>query len=151
SPAPMLPPSTQGARVADDLAQSSRVGILKLSLHLPLQSVITLTGHVATIDRGGDFAPWLQLSHGYDAQGRPQGTHISLYQATLSLNAQTQPLERLKLTLDLEFFTGGPLGGDRIEVGSGIYYVKRAFGYSGLDSNFEVELKLPRAIVGVAG
>jgi iron complex outermembrane receptor protein len=150
SPAPNIP-SYKVGRIADDLQQESRVGLLKLSYHLPKSSIITVTGHFATIDRGGDLAPWVQLSHGYSAAGLPQGTHISLYQGTVSLNAQTRPIERLKLTLDVELFFGGPLSGDRIEVGSDVYYVKRKFGYVGVDSNLELELKLPKAFVLVAG
>jgi iron complex outermembrane receptor protein len=151
SPRPTIPAYHLGDLTARDLAQSSAVGLLKLSYHLPRSTTISLTGHYAQIDRGGDFSQWTALSSGIDAQGRQNGTHVALYQTFVALNLQTAPWSRLKLLFDAEFFMGGPLPGDRIEVNSDLFYARRRFGYRGTNLNGEAQLKLPHAIDGVVG
>jgi iron complex outermembrane receptor protein len=151
SPQTVIPDYNAGHTTASGLSRSSNVGYAKLSYQLPRSTTITISGQLSSIDRGAEFAPWAQLTHGIDAQGRQNGSDVSLYQGNVDLFIKTSLLPKLSLTFDGEYFNGGPKAADRIDVASSIYYVRRRFGYSGVDLNAELQGQLPKAITVVAG
>ena len=151
SPAPFIPSYNAGHTTAQGLDQTSRVGFAKLGYHIGKHTQFTLSGHLASIDRGAEFGPWTQLSNGVSASGVTNGSQVSLYQFTIGFSAKTTYVKNLTLSLDAEYFNGRPYGGDRIEVNSDVFWVKRRFGYSGTDINAEVQATLPKNISLVGG
>jgi iron complex outermembrane receptor protein len=150
SPAPIIPGYNAGHTTATGQGMASRVGFGKLTYAPDDKSSITLSGYISSIDRGGDFASWSQLSHGLSPNGVANGTQISMYQWIIGLNARTK-IRNVTLTLDAEYFNGMPAASDRIEVNSDVFWVKRRFGYSGTDINVEAQAKLPRHFQLVGG
>jgi len=151
SPAPFIPSYNQGHLTAQGLDLTSRVGFAKLSYHLGKHTQFTLSGHLASIDRGAEFGSWTQLSHGVSPSGVKNGSQVSLYQFTVGFTAKTTYFHNLTLALDAEYFNGRPYDGDRIEVNSDVFWVKRRFGYSGTDINAEVQATLPKNVSLVGG
>jgi outer membrane receptor for ferrienterochelin and colicins len=151
SPAATIPDYNAGHTAASGLQMSSRVGFGKLSYSIGDHSTVTVSGYISSIDRGGDFSPWTQLSHGVSQNGVSNGTQISLYQWILALNARTTRIHNVTLTLDAEYFNGRPTYSDRIEVNSDVFWVRRRFAYSGTDINLEAQAKLPAHFQLVGG
>ena len=137
SPAPSLPPYAPADLKARELLQTSRVALGTLTYHLGQRATATLTGYYSGIDRGAEFADWQQLTHNLDFSGRNAGTEVSLHQGFFNLGVTFAATPKLDLSLNVMWFAGGPTGRDRIEVGSEFYYVKREFGYSGMEIEAE--------------
>jgi outer membrane receptor protein involved in Fe transport len=137
SPAPSVPPYAPADLKARQLVQASRVALGTLSYHFGERATATLTGYYSGIDRGAEFADWQQLTHNLDASGRDAGTEVSLRQGFVNLGVTFAATPKLDLSLNVMAFAGGPTGRDRIEVGSDFYYVKREFGYSGMEIEAE--------------
>jgi iron complex outermembrane receptor protein len=137
SPAPALPPYAPADLKARQLVQTSRVALGTLSYHFGQRATATLTGYYSGIDRGAEFADWQQLTHNLDFSGRNAGTDVSLRQGFANLGLTFAATPKLDLSLNVMAFAGGPTGRDRIEVGSEFYYVKREFGYRGMEIEVE--------------
>lgn len=150
SPSPTIPFYNRQSTGATGLDLGSMVGFLKFSLQLP-RATLTLSSRLASIDRGAEFAPWTQLSHGLDSAGRSNETRVQLYQVHVNLRGQFQLRPNLSLTVDGSFFHGRPGSGDRIEVGSDVVHMRRQLGSTGTDWNAEIQAKLPRSVVLIAG
>jgi outer membrane receptor for ferrienterochelin and colicins len=151
SPAPNIPSYNAGHTEATGLDMTSRVGFAKLSYHLGQHTTFTLSGHLSSIDRGAEFSSWTQLANGTSPSGIKNGNQISLYQYTVGFNARTTRFKRITLTLDATYFSGAPYGGDRIEVNSDLFWVKRRFGYSGTDINLEIQGNPHKTVMLVGG
>jgi outer membrane receptor protein involved in Fe transport len=150
SPAPTIPSYNTGNTIAHGLDQQSTVGLLKVTLHLD-RIDISLTGQLASWDRGGEFSPWTQLSHGFDRDGRSNETRMTPYQGTLDLNIQAQLAPSLRAVFDAELFVSGLTSRDRIEIGSDLLYMRRQASSIGLDSNLELQWHGPHSLSIVAG
>jgi iron complex outermembrane receptor protein len=153
SPAPSIPDYNAGNRVASGLDRTTWSGLLRLTYHIGANSSLSLVGYLSTLDAGGEFSPWTQLAHGLDASGRLNENRLSLFNSSVALAGRFQLTPKVKLLIDAFYFLGGPgfTGRDRIEVGSDVFYVKRRFGFQGVDSNAELQWDLPRAIRLVGG
>jgi outer membrane receptor protein involved in Fe transport len=151
SPAPNVPSYRNGDLNARGLVSASRVGFFKLSKDFANRGSLQLRGHIASIERGGEFAPWAQMVNGYDSQGHFNETHISLFQGSLMLDGKLAITPTLDLSLATRFFKGGPAGNDQIDVGDPLYYVKRRQGYQGTDSTLELQWRPLVNLTGVLG
>jgi outer membrane receptor for ferrienterochelin and colicins len=148
SPDPAVPAYAPADGTAHQLTQGSQVALGSLSYRLGAQATATLTGYYSAIDRGAEFADWQQLTHNIDSSGRTGGTDISLRQGFGNLGLVLQPSPKLDLRFSGMVFAGGPTDRDRIEVGSDLYYVKRQFGYRGVELEAEANWR-PRPSVAV--
>jgi outer membrane receptor for ferrienterochelin and colicins len=137
SPAPALPPYAPADLKARGLIQTSNVALGTLSYRFGRRATATLTGYYSGIDRGAEFADWQQLTHNLDDSGRDAGTEVSLRQGFANLGITFAATPDLDLSLNAMAFAGGPTDRDRIEVGSEFYYVKRDFGYRGMEIEAE--------------
>jgi outer membrane receptor for ferrienterochelin and colicins len=151
SPTPQLPASASSDGVTHDLTLASRVGLFNLSYKLSERVSATATGYYSAIDRGAEFADWAQLTHNVDAQGRANGTMISLQQGFGNLGILAQPSANLDLRFNAMYFTGGPTSHDRIEVASDVFYVKRDFGFRGGELNAETTWRPRKSFTALAG
>jgi outer membrane receptor for ferrienterochelin and colicins len=135
SPGPRLPDDASADLRSRDLTLNSTVGLVRVSYEFGSRGSLALMGYVSEIDRGAEFSDWAQLTHSASGQN---GTNVSLRQQQLGLDLAL----RLSPTLDLRanglLFSGGPTSRDHIEVGSDLFYVKRDFGYVGVDAGTEV-------------
>lgn len=137
SPAPKLPEFASSDLRAHDLRRDSTVALSRASLALGKRGAIGLTGYLSQIDRNAEFADWQQLTHNLDRNGRQNGTNISLRQGSLGADLDLSLSPTVDLASSACFFYGGPTSRDRIELGSDLFYVKRDFGYRGLDATVE--------------
>ena len=137
SPSPRLPAYASGDLQAHDLTLSSTVALARATYALEKRGSASFTGYFSQIDRGAEFADWAQLTHGLDSSGRKNGTDISLRQGFLGLDLQLRLSSTVDIRANAHYFQGGPTARDRIEVGSDLYYVSRAFGYRGVDTGIE--------------
>jgi len=137
SPAPRLPSYAPSDLSARDLRLDSAVAFTRASVALGKRGTLGLTGYLSQIDRSAEFADWQQLTHNLDNDGRQNGTNISLRQGSLGTDLALALSPAVDLAGSASFFYGGPTSHDRIELGSDLFYVKRDFGYRGLDATAE--------------
>jgi iron complex outermembrane receptor protein len=92
------------------------------------------------------------LSAGRDGQGREVGTVIQLGQYRITASGALSVTPELDLAVQATYFQGGVLDGDRIEVASDLFWMRRRSAYRGVDSTLEARW-MPRPdlnlIVGV--
>ena len=136
SPAPTLPGYADRNRPTQNLERKSlvlqsRVGYRTDDWQLVLQ------GFASGIERGGDFAPWAQLTNGVDDQGRAVGTVVNLGQYRITANGSLNITPELGLAAQATYFRGGVLPNDRIEIDTDLYWVRRRLGYQGLEATLE--------------
>lgn len=151
SPGPRLMPYSSSELSARDLIQRSSVGFIKASYQASPKTLLSIAGYFSQLDRGAEFADWAQLTHGIDAGGRRNGTDVSLRQGMIDVRADIALTPQLDLRVDGMFFAGGPTSRDRIEVGSDTYYIKRDFGYRGMDLGAEVSWRPREKLSVLAG
>jgi outer membrane receptor for ferrienterochelin and colicins len=137
SPGAALPESAPADGRARGLDLGAQVALGMLTYHLGPKASATLTGYYSAIDRGAEFADWQQLTHNLDDAGRENGTRIALRQGFGNLGLTVTPSPKLDLHLNAMLFAGGTTARDRIETGSDFFYVKRDFGYRGIDTEAE--------------
>jgi outer membrane receptor for ferrienterochelin and colicins len=136
SPAPVIPNYSDRSQPANNLERKSLVLQTRFGYRTE-NAQLVLQGFASGIERGGDLAPWAQLSNGTDAQGRPVGTVINLGQYRITANGSLNLSETLALSAQATYFQGGVLGNDRIEVDSDLFWVRRRLGYRGLEATLE--------------
>ncbi|MBI4509113.1 MAG: TonB-dependent receptor [Deltaproteobacteria bacterium] len=151
SPAPNLPEYSSDDPVASGLTLNGGVGLIKLTYHLDKRNRVTLTGHISAMDRGAEFAEWTQLANGLDDAGRSSENRISLVQGFVDVGAQLAVGDDVDFTLNAMAFKGRPTDRDRIDVGSEVYYVKRDFGYMGLDLQAEGRWRTSESLTLLGG
>ena len=150
SPAPTIPDYNIDERTADGVIHDSRVWYAELSYEKE-KGTLVLSGYGSTVERGGEFAQWAQLSSGIDYVGRRNGTRINLQHQVVALDGELRPTDKLTLVLNNTFFTGRPLREERIEVASDLYYIKRDFKYHGFNTVAEVQWKPLERLTLVGG
>jgi outer membrane receptor for ferrienterochelin and colicins len=150
SPSAFIPPYSSRRDGALGLVQDSHTGYGKV--HFALDKVkITLSGYGALLDREAAFSPWIQLAYGTDKSGRQNENHVSLLHGHLAAKVELVVSKDAEVTLDTVFFRGGPTGRDRLEAGSDVYFVKREFGFVGIDSNLDFRYRIRSNLTAVAG
>ncbi|HKO92651.1 MAG TPA: TonB-dependent receptor, partial [Polyangiaceae bacterium] len=136
SPAPTIPSYSDRNQPAKNLERKSLVLQTRLG-YRTAKGQLVLQGFASGIERGGDFAPWAQLTNGTDAQGRPVGTVINLGQYRITANGSLELTSELNLSAQATYFQGGVLGDDRVEVDNDLYWVRRRMAYRGLEATIE--------------
>ncbi|MEO8179059.1 MAG: TonB-dependent receptor [Deltaproteobacteria bacterium] len=136
SPAATIPSYSDRTQAAKNLQRESLVLQTRLGYRTSGGQLV-LQAFASGIERGGDFAPWAQLTNGTDAQGRPVGTVISLGQYRITANGSLNLSSELGVSAQATYFQGGVLGNDRIEVDSDLFWVKRRLGYRGIEATLE--------------
>jgi iron complex outermembrane receptor protein len=151
SPAPQLTESSSPDWRSRDLLQESSVAFARASYQATPRTLLSLAGYYSRLNRGAEFADWAQLTHGIDANGRSNGTNISLQQGMIDARADVAVSSNLDVTVDGLLFAGGPTSKDRIEIGSDTYWIKRDFGYRGMDLGAEVHWRPRPNLSALAG
>jgi outer membrane receptor for ferrienterochelin and colicins len=136
SPAPVIPSYSDRNQPAKNLQRKSLVLQSRLGYRTHAGQLV-LQGFASGIERGGDFAPWAQLTNGTDAQGRPVGTVLNLGQFRITANGSLDVSPELTLAALTTYFQGGVRGDDRIEVDSDLFWVRRELNYRGLEATLE--------------
>jgi iron complex outermembrane receptor protein len=149
SPAPRLPAYARERR-ANDLTQYSGSAFGLVS-HEVGPHTVTVTSYASLLDRGAEFADWLQLASGVDAQGRANENRVSLAQGFLDVRYEGRLHPKLDFSADLLGFMGGPTLRDRVEVGSDLYYVRRKFLSRGVDVDLSLRWRPLRSLTLMAG
>jgi outer membrane receptor for ferrienterochelin and colicins len=137
SPAPTLPAYVGARRVADNLDRRSLVLQARAGYRDPTVGQLVLSSYVSGFERGGDFAPWAQLTNSSDLYGHKVGTVVSEGQVRVNIDGLLHVSSTIDLELQSTYFQGGVLPADRIEVGSDVFYVRRRTSYRGVDSVVE--------------
>jgi len=150
SPAPFIPSYNANKTVATGLDRYARVGLLRLTYHFSEHSSLSVTGYLSSIDAGGEFAHWSQLSAGFDSAGRSNETRLSLIHGWVSTSLRLRITPKLRLQWDTTAFVGDPTDRDRIEIGSNLYFVRRELGYRGFDTTLELVWQ-PRETLTLVG
>jgi outer membrane receptor for ferrienterochelin and colicins len=154
SPAPNIPEYAGDRLTADNLKRRSLGMQLRVGYRVAETGHLIASAYVSGFKRGGDFAPWAQLTNGETADGRRVGTVISQGQARLSIDGLLHATKTFDLAVQSTYFQGGILPADRIELGSDLWYAKRRTSYKGVDSVFEARFlptKRFNVITGVEG
>jgi iron complex outermembrane receptor protein len=138
SPAPKVPSYAPADMRAKDLTMGSLVTMARAGLALGRHGSLSFTGYFSQIDRNAEFADWQQLTHSLDSAGRRNGTNITLRQGSLGADLVLAPTKTLEVRGSTHFFHGGPTSRDRIDTANDLFYVRRDFGYSVVDSSAEV-------------
>jgi iron complex outermembrane receptor protein len=136
SPAPTLPNYADRSRPAQNLERKSLVLQTRVGYRTPDWQLV-LQGFASGIERGGDFAPWAQLTNGSDGQGRAVGTVVNLGQYRITAKGAVSLTPELGLSAQATYFRGGVLPNDRIEIDTDLYWVRRRLGYQGLEATLE--------------
>jgi outer membrane receptor for ferrienterochelin and colicins len=137
SPDPHYPSYVGNRRTADNLDRRSLGLQARIGYRDRKVGQLVASAYASGFSRGGDFAPWAQLTNGTDASGNKYGTIISQGQFRANLDGLLHLNRKLDLSLQATYFQGGILPADRIEVGSALYYAKRRTSYRGMDSTLE--------------
>jgi len=137
SPNPKYPPWVGERRTTNNLDRRSLVLQGRVGYRVPDVGHVILSSYLSGFSRGGDFAPWAQLTNGYDASGRSVGTVISQGQVRVNLDTLLHLDRRLDLALQSTYFEGGLLPADRIELGQNLWYARRRTSYRGVDAMLE--------------
>jgi iron complex outermembrane receptor protein len=150
SPAPLLPSHADPEGRSRGLERQSLVLHGRLGYRRPGGQVV-VQALASGIERGGDFAHWAQLTAGRDAQGREAGTRIRLGQYRVTVSGVLAASPQLSLSMQGTYFQGGVLDGDRIEVASDLFWLRRRVGYRGLEANLDVRWSPARDVDLIVG
>jgi iron complex outermembrane receptor protein len=137
SPDPNIPSYVGDRQTANNLDRRSLGLQARIGYRDRKVGELVASAYASGFSRGGDFAPWAQLTNGTDASGNHYGTVISQGQFRANLDGLLHASKHLDLSLQGTYFQGGILPGDRIEVGSALYYAKRRTSYQGVDTVLE--------------
>ena len=144
-----LPPESPGAnipayvgdrRTANNLDRTSLGLQTRIGYRDPSAGHVIASAYVSGFSRGGDFAPWAQLTNGTDATGARVGTVISEGQLRLNLDTLYHVNKMVDLSLQGTYSQGGILPADRIELGSDLWYAERRTWYRGVDMILETRI-----------
>ncbi|HEY5959972.1 MAG TPA: TonB-dependent receptor [Polyangiaceae bacterium] len=151
SPAPNIPAYVGDRRTANNLDRRSMGLQARVGYRVPDAGHVIGSAYISGFSRGGDFAPWAQLTNTTDADGRRVGTVISQGQMRFSIDALAHTTKTLDLALQSTYFMGGILPADRVELDSDLWYARRKTSYRGVDSVFEARLFPSKRINFIGG
>jgi outer membrane receptor for ferrienterochelin and colicins len=151
SPSPNVPSYVGDRRTANNLDRRSlglqaRVGYREADV-----GHVIASAYLSGFSRGGDFAPWAQLTNGTDADGRRVGTVVSQGQLRLNLDTLYRATKTFDVALQSTYFQGGILPADRVELGSDLWYARRKTSYRGIDAAFQARFLPTRRFNIIAG
>ncbi len=138
SPSSTFPSYVGNRRTADNLDRRSLSLQGRVGYRVPDAGHLIVSTYLSGFERGGDFAPWAQLTNGTDAAGRKVGTVVSQGQIRINADGLIHASKSLDLALQSTYFEGRTLAGDRTELGSDLWYARRKDRYRGVDSVAEV-------------
>jgi outer membrane receptor for ferrienterochelin and colicins len=154
SPNPVVPDYNRGAITARGLERRSSSVIAKLGYAAQSDTgklrEATLTARYMELTRGGDFIANAPLAFGLDANGRQNGSLISLDQVAVALDSKWRLGPHLDLVAATDYFQGRSRGDERIEVGSDLFYFRRNLAFRGVNTKAELNWQMPR-VAWVAG
>lgn len=104
-----------------------------LRYHFTKDFSLAVVGYRSQFARGWEFGPWLQLPYGLDEDGRPHETRLSQAQSKIGLVGDLNLGAEKSLTARVSYSNGKPLSADHVDVGSGVFGVRRDFGYNSVD------------------
>lgn len=151
SPSWAVPIYNAEDRTTYDLHRDSVTGMARLGYRHPSGGYAVFSGYLSAIERGGDFATLSQLTA---AEGRDDGSVTQLGQARINGDTFWPITDTFGLAAQATFSQGEVLAGDRTEVMSPTYYVRRYYGYRGMDGLLEARWtpsKRFNLIVGAEG
>ena len=151
SPAPQRPSYDPTRRTSPAAAHASRVGMARLQYDFTPNVRLTAAGYISTHDFVDEYASIYQLLGGHDEQGRPSFNLTSQYQGYANLQLNAKLAETVELTVLGVYFYGYNFGGDRLEVGSPLYYVHRDLGFSGGEGSVEARWQTLDTLTLTAG
>lgn len=154
SPNPSYPSWVGDRRSSNNLDRRSLVVQGRLGYRVDDVGHVILSSYLSGFSRGGDFAPWTQLTNGYDQNNRGVGTVVSQGQVRINVDSLLHISRKVDLALQSTYFEGGLLSPDRIELGSDLWYARRRTSYRGIDGMLESRFIPSNAfnlIVGVEG
>jgi iron complex outermembrane receptor protein len=142
SPAPILPSDIGARRTALNLQRRSLSLQAQGGWSDDRRGHLVASAYYSRLVRGGDFAHWAQLTN---VPGESTGTIVALGQLRLNLDGLLHVSRTVDFALAATYSQGGVLPGDRIDVASDLYYVKRRQSYRGVDAMAEARwMPLPR-------
>jgi iron complex outermembrane receptor protein len=137
SPAPILPGDIGTRRTANNLRRRSLALQAQGGWMDERRGHLLGSAYLSAISRGGDFAHWAQLTNHVDMDGHVEGTIVELGQLRLNVDGLLHLPHAVDLSLASTYSTGGVLPGDRIDVASELFYVRRHESYQGVDTTAE--------------
>jgi iron complex outermembrane receptor protein len=145
SPAPILPADIGTRRTANNLRRRSLGLQAQGGWTDERRGHLVGSAYLSAIERGGDFAHWAQLTNQVDANGVVDGTVVELGQLRLNLDGLLHLRRAVDFSLASTYSEGGVLPGDRIDVASELFYVRRHESYRGVDATAEARwMPVPR-------
>ena len=150
SPAPNIPSTTGSRTTANNLDRRSLGFQTRIGYRVPEYGHAIASAYISGFSRGGDFAPWAQLTNGTDSSGRTVGTVISQGQMRYNLDTLLHASKTLDVSFQSTYFQGRILPADRVELGSDLWYARRRSSYHGVDSIAELRF-IPSAKYNVIG
>ena len=151
SPSPLIPEYRAGDLTSRGADGTSKVVFARARRYFGDNHTLSLVLRHAELDRGSEFSPWTQLPYGLDEEGRFHETRISLRQSSVGLIQEATLSDTAGIALRGYYFTGGPTGRDRIDVGSSLFEIQRKFGYEGLEGQIEARFSLSPTLSTVVG
>ena len=137
SPSPNIPAYADGRTTANNLDRRSLGLQARLGYRVPDVGHLVASAYLSEFSRGGDFAPWAQLTNSAENDPLVTGTRIELGQARFNLDGLVHATKELDLSANGMYFAGRVLPGDQVEMGSELWYARRTSSYQGVDSTFE--------------
>src|SRR5205814_10708787 len=98
-----------------------------------------LFAYYSALERGSEFGSLFQLANGYNDQNSFSENRVSQWQVRAGMHHEQDLTTRLKLSLRGAYSQGGTGDGDRVEVGSEFYFVRRRLGFQGGDYDAHLE------------
>jgi outer membrane receptor for ferrienterochelin and colicins len=131
SPAPNLPAYNAGRRTAAGLYQDSTSAFASVTVRPRAGRALGAFVQYSWMKRGSEFGSLFELANGYDVRGVFSENRTSRWQVQTGVDLTDQISTRIKLSAQADYFDGRSGDGDRLEVGSDYYYMRRRAGSRG--------------------
>jgi outer membrane receptor for ferrienterochelin and colicins len=139
SPAPAIPAYNFGSREARGLDQQSISALARVGYRPRTGTELGVFGYFSSMQRGAEFGSLYQLVNGNNADGVFSENRVALSQLRAGLLWDQALGSQLRLSVRGSTFRGAPGKDNRLEVGSEFHYVRREFGFRGLDVDGQLE------------
>jgi outer membrane receptor for ferrienterochelin and colicins len=139
SPSPSIPSHNFGSREAHGLTQESTSALARVSYRPGPRTALEVFGYFSSMRRGAEFGSLYQLVNGHNADQIFSENRVSLSQMRAGVLWNQTLTTELRLSMRGSAFRGGPGDDNRIEVGSEFYYIRREFGFRGIEAEAQLE------------
>jgi outer membrane receptor for ferrienterochelin and colicins len=139
SPAPSIPGYNFGATSAQGLDQQATSLLTRLTYRPSATTQAGAFAYFSGFDRGAEFGSLYQLVHGVNEQGVLSLSRVALSQLRAGAFLDQGLGNQLRLSLRGSAFRGGSTAKNRLEVDSGLYYVRKEFGFRGGELDGQIE------------